>query len=696
MAPEQAAGDAIDHRADLYALGVVAYEMLAGHAPFDGRTAQRMLAAHASEAPEPITRRRASVPPGLATLVMCLLEKSPADRPQNATEVLRALESSSAAALPNGRRFRDPLVLGLATLLLASLGALAWTWTVRSGSGPSAPRARLTLQLPPEAPLNPGTGFGNSMTFSPDGLSLVYVGGVPTTRLYLRRLDELTARAIAGTEGALNPVFSPDGREIGFVSDFMLRAVPVAGGTPRVIAGAVGRFAWGPNGVIVFSRPSVLSPRGGLWTVSANGGTPKELTRTDSALRHFHGSPTFLPDGQTILFSSRPGSGNPTLALARLSDGRITDLNIVGGSPMFVRDHIVFSRGDGTVAAVRFDAERLRVIGDPVTLLENVVLKAGGAAEIALSSMGTMVYLTGTVGQQVNEFDRRSTTTPVLSDIGTYRDLRASPDGRRLAMTVGPPPYSSDIRLYDFASHTFTPLTTGGTNTSAVWTPDGRKIAWTSIGQPNSSVVTSSMGGTWWQPWDGSAAPELLVPAASGASFTPSGDTVIASFDVGEASEVRLVPLPYDARRAAEVILPARPEPRMARLSTDGRWLAYASSESGRREVYIQPFPGPGGHYQISVGGGSEPVWGAKSTQLFYRSGASIMVATLSLSPVTVLRRDTAYVTEPARSVIAATYDVMPNGHFVMTKSVATSMPPVIVFGWADEMQERVEAARRR
>jgi len=698
MAPEQAAGDAVDHRADLYALGLVAYEMLSGRSPFEGRTAQGMLAAHASETPEHIARRRPSVTPALGTLVMQLLEKHPADRPQSATEVLRSLEGSTAATAPSARRrLNDPLVVGLSVALLASVGTLAWMWSRRSSDSPRSLRARLALELPADAPLNPGTGFGNSMTFSPDGETLVYVGGTPTPRLYARRLDELTARPIAGTEGALNPEFSPDGREIGFVADFMLKAVPVTGGTPRVIAHAVGRFAWGPNNVIVLSKPSVLSPRGGLWKVSAGGGTPVEFTRTDSAARHFHGSPTFLPDGRTILFSSRPGNGNPTLELARLDDGKITDLNIVGGSPLYVRDHIVFSRNDGTVAAVRFDAKRLAVTGEPVTLLGGIVLKAGGAAEIAVSSTGVLAYLSGTVGQQIVEVDRRGIAKPVLSEIATYRDLRVSPDGRRFAVTVGPPPYSSDIRVYDFASGTLTSLTTGGTNTNAAWTPDGRRIAWTSIGQPNASSGRASGGGVWWQPWDGSAPPELLLPGAEGARFTPSGDTIIASFDLGNATELRLVPLPIDASRPATAILPAQPEPRQARLSPDGRWLAYVSAESGTQQVYIQPFPGPGGRFQISTRGGAEPAWGTKPNELLYRSGAAIMVATLALSPsVTVLRRDTVFVTNGVLNLVATTYDVLPNGNIILVKSVTTTTPPVIVFGWVDEMRETVEAVRQK
>jgi Tol biopolymer transport system component/tRNA A-37 threonylcarbamoyl transferase component Bud32 len=688
MAPEQAAGDAVDHRADLYALGVIAYEMLAGRPPFEGRTAQQLLAAHASTAPEDIARRRVNAPPSLAALVMRLLEKNPADRPQSATEVLHALDDTASASAPAyARQRRTPLVITLAAALLASLGALGWTiWRRADAPGPT--HVRVTLELPPDARLDPSAGFGNSMTFALDGESIVYVGGGPVARLYRRRLDDLTPHAIPGTDGAMNPQFSPDGHEIGFVSGLRLMAVAANGGTPRLIANGVGRFAWGPNGAIVFSRPSVLSPQGGLWQVSASGGTPTELTRPDSTLRRFYGSPTFLPDGRAVLFSARPARGDPTLMVVRLADRAMIPLNVTGGSPLYFRDHIIFMRSDATVASIGFDPNRLEVHGEPLTVLENITLKSGGAGEIAIAPNGTLAYLTGIIGQQLVEVDRRGTERIVLSKIDAYRDPRVAPDGRHIALTIGPPPYYSDIWVYDLVSGTLARLTTAGTNVNPTWTPDGKRIAWTSIGAPNATA--SGSGGVWLQPWDASAPPELAVPAAEGAKFTRGGDSLITSFDVGNATEGRVVSLPYDARRRSTVVLPASWQPRQARLSPDGRWLAYVSDETGIREVYIQPFPRLGGHFQISSGGGAEPVWGRNAAELTYRSGAALMSATLALSPsVTVVRRDTLFTSAAAQGLSEATYDVMPNGHFIMVRKVTSDTPLVLVFGWGEDLRHR-------
>src|SRR5205823_2176799 len=324
-------------------------------------------------------------------------------------------------------RFVGPLVIGVVAGLLASAATF---WLIRSRGGDPKPvsHARMTLDLPTDAKLN-SSGFGNSLTFSPDGASLVYVGGGPMPRLYVRRLDELTARPLPGTDGAMNPQFSPDGRAIGFVANLTLKRVPAIGGTPTVVAAAVGRFTWRRDDIIVFSKPSVLSPNGGLWRVSAAGGTPVQLTRPDSALFRFHGSPAFLPDGRTVLFSARPASGDPMLAAVRLDDGKVVPLNVVGGSPIYVPDHLVFARSDGTIAAVRFDADRLTVLGEPVTVLENVVLKAGGAAEMALSSNGTLVYVTGNSGRQLVDAGRHGVVEALIPALNNYRDPRVSPDG---------------------------------------------------------------------------------------------------------------------------------------------------------------------------------------------------------------------------------------------------------------------------
>lgn len=712
MAPEQATGDVVDHRADLYALGVVAYEALAGRAPFEGRTAQQLLAAHATEAPEPIDRRRHTVPPTLGALVMRLLEKEPADRPQTGDEVLRTLDAIAAdlggAGGPSvsvvarspaaGRRRRwrqraaDPLVITLAAVTVSAIGALGWMLLTRSETeGSPGARARFTLDLPPGASLNTDAP-GNSMVFSPDGSSIAYVGG-PSARIFVRHLDSLTPRLLPGTEFATNPQFSPDGRWIGFLTRTGLKRVPASGGPVTRIVTDWGRFAWAPEGTIIYTK-NVGGFLSGLWRVSVEGGESEQITAPDSVLGGIYGSPTVLPDGRTVLFTAAAGDGSLTLAAVRLGDPKVVPLGVAGGGATYLPGgYLVFSRTDGSVAAVRFDAERLRIIGDPVRVLDSVAVKSGGVAQLVVAPNGTMAYVPGIIGTQLVMIDRRGAARVLVSTVQNYANPRVSPDGRRIAISIGYPPYTSDIWIYDISSGTLTRLTTGGTSDGAEWTPDGHRIAWTSVARGREGI--------WWQSHDASAPPELLVPGGRGPRFSPRGDALLATFQVPNGLEVRMTPLPVDPKQPPRVLFPAAAGDRQYRVSPDGRWVTYVSDETGVLEVYVRPFPGPGGQFQVSVGGGTTPMWGPNGRELVYvSSGCCAVSATIAMTPdLRVVRRDTLFAirgdVHPVLQSRSA-YDIMPDGnHFITARLIANIGRPVVVFGWAEEVKARVTSGEK-
>ena len=691
MSPEQATGDrSIDGRTDIYSLGSVTYEMLSGEPPHNGSTAQAIIAKLLTESPRSLTLLRHTVPAHVDAAVHCALEKLPADRFPTAHDFADALNGKAVVPttpprpeLGNAGPWQRIALASAAVALLAAIGAV-WAWN-RDVAAPPQPRARFTLELPADAKINT-TVIGRSMAFSPDGATLVYVGD-PEANLYLRGLDDLTPRRIPGTTRASNPTFSPDGKWIAFIQGVgpsVMMRVATLGGAPVAIVDTSGRFDWGPDGSIVFSKG--ITVRGsGLWRTNASGAAPERVTTVDST-DHAHASPSFLPDGKGILFTILiTPTARTELAAVRLDDRRIIRLGLAGGSPFYAGGFLFFSRSDGTLSAVLFDPARLRVLGDPVIMLEGVTIKQQAAvADLAISRSGTVVYLSGEAGVQLTEATRDGTMRNMRAENRFYRYPRVSPDGRRIAMSI-----SSDLWVLDIAATTLTRLTTHGFANVPDWTPDGRRIAYTTLA--GDSV------GVWWQPWDASAPAERISPRTRGAAFTPNMDYMITT--VAEAGRfwLRAVPLGGDSSRKTLSVM-SSDIPRQPRLSRDGHWLAYVSEETGRREVYVQPFPGPGGRYQISSSGGVEPIWSATGSELFYRGGNALIAAKIATQPeFAVVRRDTLFVMSALPGEVQPGYDVFPDGkRFVFPRIVSSDAAPVVVTGWLDEVRERMAAAAKK
>jgi hypothetical protein len=376
--------------------------------------------------------------------------------------------------------------------------------------------------------------------------------------------------------------------------------------------------------------------------------------------------------------------GASEVAVVRVSDRKVTHLGISGANPIYlVTGHVLAVATDGSAIATPFDPGSLKITGPPVSLLQDVLTKSATIAELAVSSNGTLAYLPGEAVQQLVEVDR-SGRARVLSPVTRrFRHPRYAPDGRRIATAIGQMP-SSDIWVLEVASGTLTRLTNDGRNLTPGWSADGQRVAWTRTGETNP--------GTYWRPWDLSAPAEPLVAKSRGASFSPNGKFMITS--VGVPTVVVAVRL--DSTRKQTPIM-QQVTPPMASLSPDGQWLAYTSLESGINETYVRPVTGAG-TYQISNGGGFEPVWNPRGGELFYRGPSHLISAKIELAPTPhVVRRDTLFAINLAFGLVQSQFDVSADGnHFLMPKPITGSTPPVIVIGWLDEIRERFRAAAKK
>src|SRR5688500_2886500 len=505
MSPEQAAGEReLDARTDVFALGCVLYEMLAGSPPFVGPTAQVVIAKVLAGTPRPVTDDRRAVPPHVASAIMRALEKVPADRFPSAAQFATALSSppaiaqhatgyqpgASPAADTGSRTFR-PTVRDALWALVAAVAAVAAYAAATRGEARLSPRGA-TRVLIPIADSQRVAGAPGLVAFAPDGRSIVYVGEAGPGRriLYRRSLDDMTVTPIRGTEGASAPFFSPDGRWIAFHDGVDgVRRIPASGGTSE----RLGDFApgsaraWGPGDIIVAGTPE------GLVRVSANGGPRHRLTTANIAAGEIrHADPMFLPDGKTIAFRVSVSGDVDVSRIALVSaDGPLsadappspyTTLDVRGGSPLgYVDGMLIVGHPDGSVSAVPIDYRRRRVTGRAIPLLEGVVYSRGASA--AVSRDGALVYVRGPGGTRLALVDARGSITGGLREHRRYQTPRVSPDGRRIAVQIASAEAGdSDIWIHDLASGVLSRLTSAAGASRPAWTADGKRIAYITEG----------------------------------------------------------------------------------------------------------------------------------------------------------------------------------------------------------------------
>ncbi|HEV8124772.1 MAG TPA: protein kinase [Gemmatimonadales bacterium] len=705
MSPEQAMGEReITARSDVYALGAMTYEMLVGDPPFTGSTAQAIVAKVLTEKPVSLSKFRDTVPDAIEDAVLIALAKLPADRWPTAAAFVSALEGhggvtrprTTAAALAPVSKWsvRSPLPWAAAFAVAAM--AAAWGWL--HPEPPQSPAVvRFELQSAPGTRFAvPIAGVATQLALSPDGRRAVLAAGPSSASwmLYLRSLDQLTSRALPGTEGALNPEFSPDGRWVAFrAADGKLKKVGVDGSSLTTLcpidnSGNVGAgLTWISDREIVFAKGTYTEGRG-LWRVSSDGGEPVQFSQMDSASgERLQLAPRSADEGRLVFYSSTIASNaDLTIAVVQTASGKVTVLSGLRGARALglVGGFLVYVRNDGALMAAPFDVGSLRA-GAPLQIADSIAVPTSTwNVSAALSPTGSLLYQKGGIASQLVRVEPHGATRVLLDSVQVYLHPRLSPDGRRVAVEVQGAA-GADIWISDLADQTAERLTNGGYNNRPEWTPDGSRVMYTSSREPSNAL--------WWQSADGSADAEMLLhddsnPIREGV-FTPDGQSVLYRIDSRDNNR-DIYRFPVTGERKPVPVIANINDDKQPRISPDSKWLAYVSNESGREEVYLRALAGGGGRVPVSTGGGGEPLWSRDGRHLYYRIGDKVVAATITGSQTPVVTgRETLFEGPFATDLYHPNYDVAPDGSFIMVRPVEENRHLVMVVNWIQELRQR-------
>jgi eukaryotic-like serine/threonine-protein kinase len=716
MSPEQATGDrALDARSDVYSLGCVVYEMLTGDPPHTGSTVQAIVAKVLSEQPTPIGRTRNLVPPNIDAAIQQALMKTPADRFGTAAEFAAALANpnfrlpgaETAAAAAGRGSVWNPVSIGGMVLAGVLLVTTLWGWLGRSVPEPGVSRQRIVLWKP-----TAGLYQVTTSTISPDGLAIVFPDTVGGDKLWIKTRNQVDPVAIAGTDGAFNAFFSPDGAWIGFTTaDGKLKKIPVTGGAAIPLADSANTAypagAWLEDGSILFNNSGYQLRR-----IPAEGGRPVSGGATPAGLGVVAIQP--LPgDRGALLILCRAGCSSSMLYLmAAGADSSHLLLDGVANAWYLPSGHLLQVRSDGGVLAAPFDLKTLALTGAGLPVLDGVRI-AVGQADIAVSPRsGTILYATGaatqTGGLMPMWVDRKGVATPVDTawklTPGANIGLSISPDGSRLAInTLGEG--STDVWVKQLDQGPLTRLTSGGErNFRPMWTPDGRSVTYlTNRDSPSYDLYQRRADGSdtarkildlearitegFWSS-DG----QWMVLRLGGTAGV-TGDRSIMAIRPGVDSAPR--PLIVDPKYDAKVVA----------LSPDGRWLAYESTESGREQIYVRPFPDVGeSKVAVSTAGGLSPMWSKKGRELFFLNAAREMVSVPYTDANGQFLAGEATVLFPTNgrlfySANSRSVDVHPDGsRFIFLGLPQAAGGPtgdlILVEHWDQELKARLAAAK--
>jgi len=690
MAPEQLEGREADSRTDIFALGMVLYEMATGCSPFTGRTKASVIAAILSSEPPAISSLQPLTPPAFDRVVKTCLAKDPNERWQSAHDLASELkwiaEGGSLAGVPAPvvarRKHREWTAWALAAVL--ALGALSGWAVWWRGRGEPQPAMFLQASLPFTA---------QDIALSPNGHTVAatgYLESANRTVIWIYDVGARSAYSIPGTESATFPFWSADGRSLAFFADGKLKKVEVPGGRVQIIADAPwGRGgAWNKDGVILFA-PTTTDP---LYRVPAFGGTPEPITKLDpTRLEGSHRWPVFLPDGKHFLYLGANFGGHTEMNAIFLgaldSDQRQLMVGASSNAAYAAPGYLLFYR-DKALLARSFDLQRFQVTGEPATILTDVqFLPQVSRAVFAVADSGLLVSqgAGGAAESQLIWFDRGGKQTGTVGKTAMYANVALSPDGKRVACDIlDLDGVKMDVWVMDPARQAAMRFTfDAGLDATPVWSPDGRSLMYLSNQLPSAGLYVKNS--------DGSGKSKMITQMSASAvspnDWSPDGKHIL----YGEGTHLAYAAAP---EFKGQFFLETKALLANGQFSPDGHWVAYASNETGTWEVYVASFPDPHGKWQVSSGGGQQPRWRGDGKELFYLSPDGKMMAvpvTLGNSvetgtPTTLFQ---AHPRQQISSLDVFTYDVSRDGQrfLINTRVERTQASPMsVVLNWPAEL----------
>jgi Tol biopolymer transport system component/tRNA A-37 threonylcarbamoyl transferase component Bud32 len=702
MAPEQVEGKEADARTDIFAFGVVVYEMATRKRAFEGKSRASLMAKILETDPPPMSSLQAMTPPALDRLVKRCLAKEPDRRWQTASDLCEELkwiaEGGSQAGTQAGvaTARRRPLLdtrLAWAVATVFFLAALGLGTFAYLRSAPEHARTVRFPVFPPDKWSIAGTGAVTTgasapVAISPDGKRIAFAASGEEGKylLWVRSFDSLDAQELAGTEGVSSPFWSPDSRTLGFFAGGKLKKIDVSGGPPITLCDAPDNRggAWNQDGVIIFAPTNTSA----LQKVSASGGAPTAASVLGTGeLGHIR--PNLLPDGRHFLYSTigpHPGSGGPIYLGSLDSPERKLLFNATSANAVYSQGFLLFLR-ETTLVAQPFDARRLTLTGDAFPIAEHIRTSTSTQpyAYFSASPNGALAFQTGSTSANLRLlwFDRTGKQIGVLGDPAAYLSLELSPDGARASVSIPDEAGKGrDIWIYDVARGLRTRFTFDPADeVDSVWSPDGSRIVFDSRRKSSFDLYQKAS--------NGGGSEEILLGDnldKSPESWSPDGRFILYSSSSASRNNDLFV-LPLSGDRKPFPLMQNRFNEPDGRFSPDGRWVAYTSNESGRYEIYVASYPGPGGNWQISTAGGTYPRWRHDGSEIFYVAPDNELMAAEVKSKATGFEVGAVKPLFVGRILTRGNYqyDVSPDGQRFLVATVpdqAVSEPITVVLNW--------------